>query len=174
LIPASAMSDLLRILGDSSGELEITYDKTQVFFRVEDSELITRQIDGEFPDYRQLIPSESDVVCTTSRSELIGITKIASLFARESAGGITFAASALDGNVSVSSIASQVGENTAAIDAEVTGSGEVTLNSRYLLDALNVLSSSEVQIRFSGKLSPVIISEKGKDDYLHVIMPLKS
>lgn len=177
LIPASAMGDLLRILLASSGDLEVTYDNTQVFFRVDDSELITRQIEGEFPQYRELIPQKSEINCQTSREELINITKIASLFARESAGGVTFSASGKDNQVSVSSIASQVGENTANIDSKVSGDGEVTLNSRYLLDALSALNSEEVQIRFNGKDNPdpVIISESsGDSDYTHVIMPLKS
>lgn len=174
LIPASAMGDLLRILSDAKDDLEVTYDDTQVFFRVGDSELITRQIDGEFPDYRELIPAKSDIVFTASRDELMSITKIASLFARESAGGVTLSVSAEDKNVSISSIASQVGENTSTIDAKTNGSGEVTLNSRFLIDALNALKGDEVQIRFSGKLNPVIVDEGPKSDYTHVIMPLKS
>ena len=174
LIPATAMGDLLRILSDAKDELEVTYDETQVFFRAGDSELITRQIDGEFPAYRELIPSDTEVVCSTSRDELINITKIASLFARESAGGITLSVSETDKKISMSSIASQVGENTSKIDAKVKGSGEVTLNSRFLIDALNALNSEEVQLRFSGKLNPVIVDEGPKSDYTHVIMPLKS
>lgn len=174
LIPATAMGDLLRILNDAPEQLEITYDDSQVYFRAGDSELITRQIDGEFPEYRELIPNKSDIVASASREELINITKIASLFARESAGGVTLAVSEDDKKISISSIASQIGENTSKVDAKVSGSGEVTLNSRYLLDALNVLEDEEVQIRFSGKLNPVMVSSGPQSDYTHVIMPLKS
>ena len=174
LIPASAMGDLLRILHESDDEIEATYDDTQVFFKAGDSELITRQIDGEFPAYKELIPSTSEVVATVSRDELINITKIASLFARESAGGVSLSVSENERHVSVSSIASQVGQNTSTVDAKASGSGEVTLNSRYLIDALNAISGESVQIRFSGKLNPVIVSEGPKSDYLHVVMPLKS
>jgi DNA polymerase-3 subunit beta len=174
LIPASSMGDLARIIHDGEEGLEIIHDDTQVFFRAGDSEIITRQIDGEFPQYKSLIPASSDVVADVDRQELLGIVKIASLFARESAGGITLSVSEKTKSLSISSIASQVGENSSQIDAKAQGEGEVTLNSRYLLDALNALDEADVQIRFSGKLSPVVISTGKKPDYLHVIMPLKS
>ncbi len=78
-----------------------------------------------------------------------------------------------ENKVSIQSVASQLGENTATADAKVEGEGSITLNSRYILDALNVISDDSVTVSFNGKLEPCIIRGTDKD-YLHVIMPLKS
>ena len=74
----------------------------------------------------------------------------------------------------IKSVASQLGENTASVVGEVSGEGDVTINSRYLLDALNVMSVKSVSFSFNGKLGPCLLKSDELSDYLHVIMPLKS
>lgn len=174
LVPASAMQDLLRVLGDNDETVEITNDEQQVLFKVNDVELVTRLIEGAYPDYKRLIPAQFATKATIKKSELSNITKVSSLFARESAGSVTFKIDETAQTVSIHSIASQLGENTAQAAAKVTGSGEITLNSRYLLDALGVINSDEVDFCFNGKLEACVLRGSGKDDYTHIIMPLKS
>lgn len=174
LVPGSAMQDLLRILGDGDETVTITYDDQQVLFTVGEVELVSRLIDGTYPDYRKLIPSKFEVTATLSRADFTNITKVSSLFARESAGSITIRVDEASGQVSINSVASQLGENTASADAEITGSGEVTLNSRYVLDALHVFSGDKITFQFSGKLDATLMSDPSNKDYKHVVMPLRS
>jgi DNA polymerase-3 subunit beta len=174
LIPASAMQDLLRILSDHDEDVEIAHDEHQVQFRIGDVELVTRLIEGSYPDYKKLIPKDFGTTIEVSKAELLNITKVSSLFARESAGSVTITADPKNKHVHMKSVASQVGENTASASAKVTGDGEITLNSRYLIDALNAASSDDVIFGFNGKLDPSVLKESGSDDYLHIIMPLKS
>lgn len=174
LIPATAMQDLLRILGDHDEDVVVTHDEQQVLFQVGDVELVTRLIEGTYPDYRKLIPKEFATEAVLSRSELANVTKVSSLFARESAGSITLNVSSKDSLLSIHSIASQLGENTSSANAEAKGDGSITLNSRYLLDALNALSGESVSFGFNGKLEPSVLRDPKAKDYLHVIMPLKS
>lgn len=174
LIPASALQDLLRLLNEQDDTVEITHDDQQVLFKVGEVELVTRLIEGSYPDYRKLIPTSFASEATLSKSDFVNITKVSSLFARESAGSITIHLDAEQKQVSIKSIASQLGENTASAAAEVTADGSITLNSRFLLDALGTLSADKVQIRFNGKLEPCVLQELGGGDYTHVIMPLKS
>lgn len=174
LIPASALQDLLRILGDFEDDVVVTHDEQQVLFKVGDVELVTRLIEGKYPDYRKLIPRSFASDATLKRTELVNITKVSSLFARESAGSVTINLDAEEQQVSIRSIASQIGENTASATATITNEGTITLNSRYILDALHALSGENVQIAFNGKLEPCILTDPSADDYLHVIMPLKS
>jgi DNA polymerase-3 subunit beta len=190
LIPASAMHDLLRVLGDGDEEIRVTHDEQQVLFQVGDIELVTRLVDGKYPDYRKLIPKTFSAEATLKRADLINVTKVSSLFARESAGSVTIELSedatqsdkstgsgkAIEatGQLSIRSVASQLGENTATATAKVTGSGSITLNSRYLLDALGALSGENVTFGFNGKLEPTLLQNPAADDYRHVIMPLKS
>lgn len=174
LIPANAMQDMLRILGDGDEPVNITHDDQQVLFRVGEVELVSRLIDGAYPDYRKLIPAQFGVTATLNRDDFTNITKVSSLFARESAGSVTIKIDETTKQVSINSVASQLGENTASANAEVTGSGEVTLNSRYLLDALHVLAGDTVTFRFNGKLDPSLLTDPKNKDYKHVVMPLRS
>lgn len=174
LVPANALQDLLRVLGDSDEQVSVTYDEQQVLFRVDDIELVARLIDGDYPDYRKLIPGSFAVTAKVKRDDLLNITKVSSLFARETAGSVTINVDEKAKSVSIHSIASQLGENTASTTGIVKGSGDITLNSRYLLDGLHALAGEEVSFCFNGKLEPSLLKDPKSDDYLHVIMPLKS
>ena len=174
LIPASAMQDLLRVIGDGADPVEVTHDDQQVLFQVGDVELVTRLVDGKYPDYRKLIPPSFATEATLKRTDFVNVTKVSSLFARESAGSVTIEVDEAKGELSIRSVASQLGENTATATAVVSGSGSITLNSRYLLDALGALSGDEVTFGFNGKLEPTLLSDPKNKDYQHIIMPLKS
>ncbi len=174
LVPASAMQDLLRIVGDVEEDVAVTHDDQQVLFRTGDIELVARLLEGKYPDYRKLIPKEFAVRAQLKRADLINVTKVSSLFARESAGSVTIEVDEASGKLSIRSIASQLGENTATAGGKITGSGSITLNSRYLLDALQVLSSDEVIFGFNGKLEATMLTDAKDAGYNHIIMPLKS
>lgn len=175
IIPTSTLQEVLRTLSDDVNEIEVLFDESQVRFRLNDTEITSRLIDGSFPDYRQLIPASSETAITIPRADFAQITKVAGLFARESGGGVTITADADKEQLALHSIASELGENTSHATAEITSDGQVTLNSRYLVEALGVVDADVVTFRFSGKLSPCVLSSAQKDsDYLHIIMPLKS
>ena len=174
LVPVSAMQDLLRIVGDGEEEVRITSDDQQILFQVGDVELVARLIDGKYPPYRNLIPSSFAVMAVIKRSDLMNVTKVSSLFARESAGSITIEIDELSGKLSIRSVASQLGENTATAPADITGSGDITLNSKYLLDALHVMNGETISFGFNGKLEAIVLRDVAAEDYVHIIMPLKS
>ena len=174
LVPATAMHDLLRILGDFEGSVQVTHDDQQVLFQVGDVELTARLVEGKYPDYKKLIPSDFATEVTLKRADFVNVTKVSSLFARESAGSVTIEVDEAGNTLSIRSVASQLGENTATANGKVTGSGSITLNSRYLLDALGVLSGETVTFGFNGKLEPTLLHDSDSKDYSHIIMPLKS
>lgn len=174
LVPGSAAADLLRIIGDSEEEVAVNHDGQQVRFEIGDITLVARLIEGAYPDYRRLVPSKFATVAKLSRADFLNITKVSALFARESAGSITVKVDKEAGRVSINAIASQLGENTATADAQVTSDGEVTLNSRYLLDGLNAFGSEMIEFCFNGKLEPCILRSADDPNYLHLVMPLRS
>jgi DNA polymerase-3 subunit beta len=174
LVPANAASDLLRIISDTEKEVVITHDDQQVLFQAGDVSLVARLIEGNYPDYRKLIPTKFSTVAKLKREDFINIAKVSSLFARESAGSITINADKAAKQVSINAVASQLGENTATAPAQVNGGAEVTLNSRYLIDALNAFSSEDIEFCFNGKLEPCILRSPSETNYLHLIMPLRS
>lgn len=174
LVPANAIQDVIRIIGDNNGDIQITHDEQQVSFAINDIQLTARLIEGNYPDYQKLIPSKFENLATVDRSELINITKVSSLFARENAGSITLKLDAKNNNISVSSIASQLGENSASAPAKIKGAGEVTLNSRYLLEGLQAFDGAKIDVCFNGKLEPIVIRDPDNPGYIHIVMPLKS
>ncbi len=172
LVPHSAAADLLRIITEEGQQVTVSHNDQQVSFATQDIKLVARLIEGNYPEYQKLIPRKYETVAKLSRADFMNIAKVSSLFARESAGSITIAAK--DNQVSINAIASQVGENTAAADAVVKGGGEVTLNSRYLIEALNVFDGEQVEFCFNGKLEPCILRSADDSGYTHLIMPLRS
>lgn len=177
ILPAKTMSELARILAETTGEVKVYLSENQVMFETENVELTSRLIEGQFPNYQQIIPESSltDVVIDTD--EFSQVTKVAGLFARENAGSVRLEVKE-EGRVDVVANASQVGDNTSSADCEVTGEdGEISLNARYLTEALAAIKTDQVEFSISGKLNPCVIrpvEEKGKPDYLHIIMPLRT
>ncbi len=174
LIPASAMQDLLRVVGDDDEEVKISHNEQQAMFKIGDIELVTRLVDGKYPDYKKLIPTTFKTQATLKKADLVNVTKVSSLFARESAGSVTIELDKESKQLSIRSVASQLGENTATAPAKITDSGSITINSRYLLDALNVVTGENVIFGFNGKLEPTLLYSPDDPDYRHIIMPLKS
>lgn len=173
LVPAQSLQELLRALKEEA-EVVFTYDDQQARFKVGEVEIVTRLIDGQYPDYQKLLPKTFETNAILSRQDFVEITKVSSLFAREAAGSITLVIDEAKKEVSISSIASQVGENTATAQAEVSGDAVITMNSRYILDALQVFNGEKIQINVNGKLDPCILTDPDNDSYIHVIMPVKS
>lgn len=175
LIPASSLNDLLRISGDGDEVVTITYNEQQVLFQVGEVELVTRLLEGTYPDYQKLIPASFETSVQLKRADLVNVAKVSSLFARESAGSVKIDIEPDKKQLSIRSVASQLGENTASAKAsKIKGGGSITLNSRYLLDALNAMSGEEVTFGFNGKVEPTLLQDPENPDYRHVIMPLKS
>lgn len=173
IVPASSLSEVMRSIPEAE-EIEILFDETQVRFRVGGVEITSKLIDGSFPDYRQLIPKETEAEIIVQKAELVRVTKLAALFAREVGGSIVLEAKTSTGTFSVAAVANEYGENSSEIETEVTKDERVTLNSRFLMDALNALEEETVKLGFSGKVAPVTVRNEKSQKYTHIIMPLKS
>jgi len=177
IVPVRTMQELVRILGDDATDLQVFISDNQVLFAVDGIELTSRLIDGQFPNYRQIMPAKIETTFEIETAAFGRITKVASLFARENAGSMKLIVQA-EGQVQIATTASQVGENTSTAECRVVGDdAEVSLNAKFLSDALSVMRSTEISFGISGKLSACILRPSGKgadDDYLHLIMPLRT
>ena len=175
IIPTTSLQEVLRNISDTTEAVEVLLDESQVCFYIDGAEVTSQLIDGNFPPYRQLIPTSTETNVVLPREDFVRVTKVAGLFARDSGGSVTITASAESKTLSMHSVASELGENTSEASAEVDADGTVTLNSRYISEALNVIDDKEIAFGFSGKLAPTVFSSAKKDaNYKHIIMPLKS
>jgi DNA polymerase-3 subunit beta len=174
VIPARALAELSRILRDGKSDVAVTLPaaKNQVFFKTESVELMSRLIEGTYPNYQQVVPGEAKTTVRARTQELLRTTKVVSFFARDSANVIKISTG--PGKIILAATTSEVGGNTAEMEAEIEGEElQVALNARYLLDVLQVIGSEEVTLSFNGPLSPGVVKPVGREDYLHIIMPVR-
>lgn len=173
IVPTNSLQEVIRSINEDMEEVEISFNADLVRFRLGEIEIVSKLIDASFPDYQRLIPKESDIHISVNRSELSRVTKLAALFARKTNGAIICEAKKPD-VFSVKSAASELGENDSSIETAVDNEGKVTLNSRFLVDALNVLDASDIDFNFSSSAAPVVLRNKNDQNYTHIIMPLSS
>lgn len=176
IIPTKTVQELVRILGETESDVAIYASENQVVFEADGAEITSRLIEGQFPNYQQIIPSESETVVEIDTKELGRVTKVASLFARQNAGGIKIDINR-GGHLEIRSTSSEVGDNESSADCVVKGEdAEVSLNARYLTEALSIIKTPKVSFGVGSKVSPCVVRPLGKnaDDYTYIIMPLRS
>ena len=178
IIPAKSLFEVERILEDSDEPVEIhlTPNKSQVIFHTEAADLVSRVIEGQFPNYKQVIPASSQTTVVVQRDELLKATRLASYFARDAANIVRFQIDpSSDTPLVVSATAAEVGDNTGRIEATVQGQPTtIAFNSRFVQDALGSLIAPEVKLELGGPLAPGVVKIVGDEDtYLHVVMPLR-
>jgi DNA polymerase III subunit beta len=171
IIPFRTITELYKIL-NLSGEVAIYFSETQVLFRFDETELISRLIDGQYPPYTAIIPAEFKTEATVSREELLHAIKATSLFASES-NNIQLDISETDGiTVTASSAAS--GENTTKVPAKVLGSANsAVFNYRYLLDCLSNLRETNVVLKLISDAHAAMLVPEGRTNYIYIVMPIK-
>lgn len=175
VIPARAMSEVLRIAGEEKDQSQVRMSETidgQLLFTIADTKIITRRIEGEYPNYRRIIPTAYTTEMHVETQELIQAVKSAAIFAKDSAGIIRFSISA--SGLVVSANTPQVGENTIEVEASVEGDGgELALNSKFLLDILSSFPSKELLLQMTGSLNPAVFLIPEDESFLHIIMPVR-
>lgn len=179
IVPVKTLQELLRILNtvkEQSGAAEnmnLYISENQILFVYDNVELISRIIEGQYPDYKQIIPKETKTKVITSTSELAKTIKTVALFSKNGIFDINLDFNPDQGLI-VKSTNAQVGESTSVLDVAFEGEkNETVLNYRYLLDGLNNLDSEEVEISVVDNNIPCLMKPKDKKDYLYIVMPIK-
>ncbi len=186
IVPARTMQEVLRILSvfrdsedpEAPNLVKIYLAENQIMFSLNGVDLVSRVIDGQYPDYKQIIPGSWQTRAAFNRNDLIRVVKTASLFAKPGIFDVTFGFKPVKdkmGELTLSSANSQFGENTVKLDAEIEGKeNEITLNYRYLLDGLGAMESEEVTLELTSGESPCLLRPKAEgSDYLYIVMPIK-
>lgn len=174
IVPGRTMMELAKILGKADGkEVEVNVAQNQILFKVDGIELISRLIEGKFPDYEKIIPQDKKSVCEVSVESLSLVLKRVSLFARENNNSVKVAVSD-DGKMTISSDETKIGEEKADILIKLEGeNNQISLNSQYLLDVLNFVNDEKVMMTINDRTSPAVIKPVKEEGYVYIIMPLK-
>ncbi len=179
IIPARALSELKRISAEQEDPIELilTPQRNQVLFRLSNTDLVSQLIEGNFPDYNQIVPKGHSTRTIMATQDLLKAVKVAFLFARDAANIIRFnvvpGSELTPGQVIITGTSAEFGDNVSEIDATIEGDEiEIAFNARYMIDALSAVGTPEVAIETSTSSSPGVIRPVGGDDFLCVIMPM--
>lgn len=179
IVPARAMSELQRLLGDREEpvELRVAAEGTQVLFRAAGVEVVSQLIQGTFPNYAQLIPQRWNTRVVVPVADFLRATRTASIFARDGSGIIRLMAyppaEGAPGRLVVLSRAEELGENRVELDCQVEGEpARIAFNNKYLLDALHAVDSEQVALEVTTPSSPGVFRPADNPDYVHVVMPM--
>ncbi len=177
IVPQRTLQELERLAGHAGDEtaVKMTFGENQLTIRCGEGEIISRLIEGRYPEYRQVIPKDTTTHSTVATKELIGLVKGASLFCRSGMNDVHCSFSSTGQELRIKAANTQVGEYDASISAQVTGEeNDITLNYRYLLDGLSAIKGDMVTLDMTQKNNPIILkSTDAKRQYLHLIMPIK-
>jgi len=169
IVPGRALQELARI-ATSGDEVEIGVQENQVLFSTDGVWLTTRRIDGQFPNYRQLLPEAFEHELTLPRVELLDVIRRASVMIQRSTPlQLRFA----EGELTVIARTHEVGESQESMPVAYTGELlEIGFNADFLRDGLELLDSDDVRVKLISPLRPAVIQGEG-DDFTYLVMPIR-
>jgi len=166
---------LARISGeqDTPVAISITSSGTQAVFRLEHVELAAQLIDGNFPDYNQIVPKTFNTRVQVQTSEFLKACKAANVFARDAKYAVRL--DITPGGVTVQAVSAETGDNIGHVDASVEGEPlQIAFNGKYLIDHVSAVGTEGAAIELTTPSAPAVFrpSDGGQDAYCGVIMPL--
>jgi len=174
IVPIKTIQELVRIMDEENENIEISNNENQILFSLGETKLTSRLIEGQYPDYQQIIPSEHRTRVYVNTKDFTNTIKRASLFCKAGSNDILLKFVPADNEIIVSANNLQVGESEARQTAEIEGSdNNIIFNHRFLLDGLQNVNSTECVIEINTNTNPGLLKAKGQEDYLYIIMPIK-
>ncbi len=192
IVPSRAMNELLRIIGNDEGEVVVTLSGNQIQFQIDSGKtegkgddkaemgskttLISRLIDGQFPNYERVIPAQATKTLTVERAPLAAAVKRASIVARDSASRVVLRTTEDGDKLTITAESGSVGNAYEEVEVAREGDAspvEIAFNAKYLADVLNVLDTEGLHIELTEPLRPGVIRPTDDADYLCVLMPMQ-
>ena len=175
ILPARTIQELARIVGESNeGEVEMATiaENNQVIFACDGVEIVSRVLEGNFPDVDKIIPSQFKTEVVIERVELERSLRQAGIFARENSNIVKFIVHS--SRFIVKAQAAQLGENESEIEIEKEGEdGEIAFNYRFVLDFLASVTGERIVLKINDSLSPGVWMEEKNKNLIHLIMPVR-
>lgn len=173
VIPGKTLSEIQKILGsDEESEVAIYFTDKHILFEMNNSIIVSRLLEGDFPKYDQIFSSDYETLIKVDRKSMLSSIERAALIARESKKSpIKFK---IDGNTLAISSNTDLGKVHEEMDIHREGNElEIAFNPRYLIDALKVIEDEEIQLTFTTSLNPCIIKDPVKEAYKYLILPIR-
>jgi DNA polymerase III subunit beta len=177
VVPARSYNELMRVLADSDDPVEVMLasSKSQILFHLEGIDLVSRLIDGQFPNYQQVLPTSHTSRAVVDRDELLKAVRLSAFIASSAANVIKLTVGDEGAGTVTIAAAADVGDAQGEVESANEGEGvQIAFNARYLQEALQNVDDAQLALEFSGPLSPGVIRPTGDEDYVHVIMPVRT
>lgn len=173
IIPHRSSIEISRLLTGLTGEIELNITSTQLAFNLENTYIVTRLIDGTYPDYQQIIPDSSNTTIIFDKNDLVSALKTSSVFSRGS-GSITVNYDSEQNSMQLNSVSHDLGESKVDVVCRISGpSGSLVVNYRYLSDFLNNLNTDTLVMKIIDENEPITFVPENDNSYLYLVMPIK-
>jgi len=172
IIPKKTIYELSKLLSEIDKEISISISSNKIIFIIGEIILISKLIDGSFPDYKRVIPNDNLNILQVKRNKLLSAVDRVSTIANEKSPVIKF--NLLENNLNLNTINNQ--SSTASEDLQLDYKGddiEIGFNSKYIMDLVNNLEDEEISIKFKDNTSPIIAQEKSNSNLVYVLMPMR-
>lgn len=181
IVPANTLVELLRVLSGETENVVITIEDGQIFFESNGTRIVSRLINGKYPEYKHIIPSSFKTRVVVEKSKIQSAVKMASVFTSNKAGEIFLEINADKKKIALGAKNAEVGENISEISVDITGPDQkVVFNPKYLLDGLNSINTEKVAVLINSETSPVAVKEIDEktgevlENFVYIVMPIKN
>ncbi len=173
VIPSKSLNELIKIIDDSEEEIKIFCSEKNVRFEFNNVIFTSRLLEGDYIDYKKIIPSDYRTTIKTSSREFINAVERASLVITSEVTKSPVIINIEDGEVKIN-CETQIGKVEEFIPVEMTGDAiQIGFNNRYLLDALKATNTEEIKFSFIGSTNPCLISPVEGDDFKYIVLPVR-
>ncbi len=174
ILPLRTAGELLRILGDKNDTVKVTIDDNQILFDVDNTQLISRLVTGNYPDYEAIIPKSSETKCYVSKKDLEESIRLSGCFSSK-LNDVTVKTNSNSSQIEVFSAHSQYGNHNAKINSEIKGKDlSFIFNWRYFLDGLKNIEEDEIVLEFNGDQKSAVIKPSKNADFFYILMPIRN
>lgn len=181
IVPSATFAEVLRVIGSDAEEVNVSVEESQIFFQVGGVRIVSRLINGKYPEYRQIMPVSFETRVVVDKDDFLRAVKLAGMFASSKTGEVHFSISA-EGLLKVASRAQDVGANTTELSVLVQGTAqEITFNPRYMLDGIQAMGTSQFALLINSANAPAVLRMVGGESaamditsFTYVIMPIKN
>jgi DNA polymerase-3 subunit beta len=172
IIPKKGLTELRKLLDTKQDTFYLTIEKGNLLVKFDKTFLFIRLIEGDYPDYEQVIPKNNNKKIISNKNALLEALKCVITLSNEKSRGVKFS---INNNLlNVSANNADLGSASDEIDVEYNGDPiEIGFNARYIIECLQILETEKIEIYLNDKLSPGLIKQFEKDDYTYVVMPMR-
>jgi DNA polymerase-3 subunit beta len=174
-IPARTLKELERVLANQTAPtVKLRFDRSQVVVQLPDTTITSRLLDGQYPNYGQLLPTQFERMVTFERRELMAALERMAVFAEQKNNILKFKLSTAEQTLEISVEAPDVGGGLESLPVQFSGDDlEIAFNVKYLLDALKVFDSAEVKLQMNGQTQPAVMEPLGSTRLRYLVMPVQ-